>query len=268
MTVFYCRGALELLRQIADKRRRSRGGAVKLTAREQLAEKLESVVFAPLEGKAAGRVGSPRGSRRRASPLAPDARELLAFLAGSDLTRMDGRAGQAVRLRRASAPQITEADVRAIVPPSLEYSIFQLLDKLLDRRSARGARRCARRCSSSGMNAARMLGTLTSLLRQLAHMRRGLDAGQNAAALQRDARHALHPTRRSRRQSSAESAPAEELQGVLLPLSVEVEFAVKSGRLRDSRRRSTRFFCKLPRQISPRNATNARIFSSKESEFP
>ena len=202
VTVFYCRGALELLKQIADKRRKSRGGAVKLTAREQLTEKMQSVVFSPLEGKA---LASWIAKRLKPSgkSLAPDARELLAFLAGNDLTRMDGELAK-LTAYVGDRTEITEADVREIVPPSLEYSIFQLLDKLLDE-DLRGAEEMRATLFLSGMNATRMLGTLTSLLRQLAHMRAGWTPGKTPPPF--SGRLACAPsTRRSRRQSSAESA--------------------------------------------------------------
>lgn len=229
VTVFYCRGALELLKQIADKRRKSRGGAVKLTAREQLTEKMQSVVFSPLEGKA---LASWIAKRLKPSgkSLAPDARELLAFLTGNDLTRMDGELAK-LTAYVGDRTEITEADVREIVPPSLEYSIFQLLDKLLDK-DLRGAEEMRATLFLSGMNATRMLGTLTSLLRQLAHMRRGLDAGQNAAALQRTlGMRSIYQAQQTAKQ--CRKRPADELQS-FFAFSVEVEFAVKSGRLRDS----------------------------------
>lgn len=229
VTVFYCRGALELLRQIADKRRRSRGGAVKLTAREQLVEKLESVVFAPLEGKRLAAWIAARLAPAGKS-AAPDAIELLAFLTGSDLTRMEGELGK-LSAYVGERAQITEADVRAIVPPSLEYSIFQLLDKLLDR-DLRGAQEMRATLFLGGMNAVRMLGTLTSLLRQLAHMRRGLDAGQNVAALQRAlAMRSSYQAQQTAKQCRKRSA--EELKAFFCR-SVELEFSVKSGRLRDA----------------------------------
>ncbi len=203
VTVFYCRGALELLKQIADKRRKSRGGAVKLTAREQLTEKMQSVVFSPLEGKA---LASWIAKRLKPSgkSLAPDARELLAFLTGNDLTRMDGEHCQAHRLCRGSHRNRRGADVREIVPPSLEYSIFQLLNKLLDK-DLRGAEEMRATLFLSGMNATRMLGTLTSLLRQLGACAAGWTPGKTPPPF--SGRSACAPsTRRSRRQSSAESA--------------------------------------------------------------
>lgn len=228
VTVFYFRGALDIVKQIADKRRRSRGGDVKLTAREQLVEKMQSVVFAPLEGKPLAdwiaRRLKPAGKTMDA-----DARALLTFLAGSELTRLAGELDKLIAFAGDRA-EITEDDVRQIVPPSAEYSIFQLLDKLLGG-DLRGAQEMRAALFLGGMNAVRVLSTLTTLLRQLAHMRRGRDAGQSLPDMQKLLGMTYYPAKRSWAQCMTHSAA--ELQS-FFEASLAAEFAAKSGRLRDS----------------------------------
>ena len=72
-------------------------------------------------------------------------------------------------------PEITEDDVREIVSPSLEYNVFELLNRLLEGNLGE-AEKMVTNLLQNGQNPVGILAMLTRQLRQLTHMRYALDA--------------------------------------------------------------------------------------------
>ena len=220
---------------------------------------MQSVVFA----RAGGASPSPDWIARRLKPagktMDADTRALLTFLAGSELTRLAGELDKLIAFAGDRA-EITEDDVRQIVPPSAEYSIFQLLDKLLGG-DLRGAQEMRAALFLGGMNAVRVLSTLTTLLRQLAHMRRGRDAGTIAAGHAKAAGHDLLPCPSGRgRQCMTHSA-----RGTAVVLRGEPGGGVRRQERQAARFRGAGhgFFQNCRAQNLLQHATNAIMISSK-----
>lgn len=170
---------------------------------------------------------------RRLKPLGKkmpaQAVSTLAFMAGHDLTRLAGELDKLAAFTE-DRSEITEADVRAIVSASLEYNVFELLNRLMEGNLGE-AQRMANSLLQNGQNPIGILAMLTRQLRQLAHMRLALDAGDSVDHVQ--ALLKLHPyaAKQSARQCRGLNAAA--LQS-LYEGCVALDYDVKSGRLRDS----------------------------------
>ncbi len=153
----------------------------------------------------------------------------LTYMAGRELTRLSGELNKLVAYLGDERNEITEADIAAIVSGSLEYNIFELLNSLLSGDVKKG-RQTVSSLLQGGQTTMGILATLTRQIRQLAHMKCALDAGSTVQAVQEQLK--LHPyaAKQTARQCSRLSA------GWLTALyerCVDLDYAVKSGRLRD-----------------------------------
>ena len=153
----------------------------------------------------------------------------LTYMAGRELTRLSGELNKLVAYLGDERSEITEADIAAIVSGSLEYNIFELLNSLLSGDVKKG-RQTVSSLLQGGQTTMGILATLTRQIRQLAHMKCALDAGSTVQAVQEQLK--LHPyaAKQTARQCSRLSA------GWLTALyerCVDLDYAVKSGRLRD-----------------------------------
>ena len=201
-------------------------GRKKMTA--LLKKKAEVVAFEPLtDGELS------RWCARRLKPLgkklSAPALNTLVFMAGRDLTRLCGELDKLAAYLGDDRTEITETDVRAIVPASLEYNVFELLNSLLSGDVKKG-RQTVNSLLQNGQNPVGILAMLTRQIRQLAHMKCALDAGIPVQTVQEQLK--LHPyaAKQTARQCARLSA------GWLTALyerCVESDFAIKSGRLRD-----------------------------------
>ena len=161
--------------------------------------------------------------------LSRDALSTLSFMAGRDLTRLNGELDKLAAYLGDARAEITPEDVRAIVPASLEYNVFELLNHLLAGDMLR-AQQTVNSLLQNGQTAMGLLAMLTRQTRQLAHMRCALDAGIPVQTVQNELK--LHPyaARQTARQCARLSA---DWLTQLYEACVEADFSVKSGRMRD-----------------------------------
>ena len=201
-------------------------GRKKLTA--LLKKKATVVSFDPLTDAELS-----RWCARRLKPLdkriAPAALNTLSYMAGRELTRLSGELDKLAAYIGGGREEITEADVRAIVPASLEYNVFELLNSLLAGDVQKG-QQTVNSLLQGGQTTMGLLAMLTRQIRQLAHMKCALDAGGNVQSVQELLKMHPYAAKQTARQCARLSA------GWLIDLfekCVEADYAVKSGRLRD-----------------------------------
>ncbi len=174
-----------------------------------------------------------RWCARRLKPLgkclSPAALNTLTYMAGRELTRLTGEIDKLAAYVGDERDEITEADVREIVPASLEYNVFELLNALLAGDMKKG-QQTINSLLQGGQNAVGILSMLTRQIRQLAHMKCALDAGTPVQAVQQQLK--LHPyaAKQTARQCARLSA---DWLTALYEKCVASDYAVKSGRLRD-----------------------------------
>ena len=152
----------------------------------------------------------------------------LTFMAGRELIRLRGELDKLTAYVGDRA-EITEADVKAIVPPSLEYNVFELMNHLLGG-DMLNAQRTVNSLAQGGQTAMGILAMLIRQLRQLAHMKCALDAGETALSVQQALK--MHPYAAKQTARQCARLSADWLKD-LYDAGVASDFAVKSGRLRD-----------------------------------
>lgn len=166
----------------------------------------------------------PLGKKMNASAVST-----LAFMAGRDLTRLAGELDKLAAYTE-DRTEISEADVRTIVSASLEYNIFELLNLLLAGKLG-DAQTMTNSLLQNGQTPIGILAMLTRQLRQLAHMRLALDAGQSVDTVQNLLK--LHPYAAKQSAKQCKSLSASGLK-TLYETCVALDYDVKSGKLRDS----------------------------------
>ncbi len=107
--------------------------------------------------------------------IAPDAITEMTVMAGQDLTRLSGELKKLAAYVE-DAPQISVADVRKIVSPSPEYSVFMILDHLLAGRLAE-ATAVVNSVLQTEPNIVRLISMMESQLRIDTHLKLALAAG-------------------------------------------------------------------------------------------
>ena len=174
-----------------------------------------------------------RWCARKLKPLGkkiePAALNTLTYMAGRELTRLDGELDKLAAYLGEERDAITEDDVKAIVSASLEYNVFELLNSLLAGDMKKG-QQTVNSLLQGGQTSVGLLAMLTRQLRQLAHMKCALDAGETVQAVQD--RLKLHPYAAKQTARQCARLSADWLTG-LYERCVEDDYAVKSGRLRD-----------------------------------
>ena len=174
-----------------------------------------------------------RWCARRLKPLgkrmSPGALNTLTYMAGRELTRLSGEVDKLADYLGEDREEITEADVRAIVPASLEYNVFELLNHLLAGDLRRG-QETVNSLLQGGQTPMGILAMLTRQVRQLAHMKCALDAGTPVQTVQQQLK--MHPYAAKQTARQCAKLDAGWLTG-LYESCVESDYAVKSGRLRD-----------------------------------
>ena len=153
----------------------------------------------------------------------------LTYMAGRELTRLTGEVDKLADYLGEGREEITEADVRAIVPASLEYNVFELLNHLLAGDMRRG-QETVNSLMQGGQTPMGILAMLTRQVRQLAHMKCALDAGTPVQTVQQQLK--MHPYAAKQTARQCAKLNADWLTG-LYERCVESDYAVKSGRLRD-----------------------------------
>ena len=159
----------------------------------------------------------------------PDAVEQLAFMAGRALTglvqeldKLCAYAGQ--------RDAITRADVEAIVTPSTECTVFQMIDCLMRGQNGR-AQLLLKNMLENGETRIGTLAMLTRQLRMLTHIRLLRGQGLPLSEIERKLSLNHYAATRAAEQAGRFSADALE-RGY--KACVDTDFAIKSGRVRDS----------------------------------
>ena len=151
----------------------------------------------------------------------------LAFTAGRDLTRLSGEVDKLADYIGERA-EITVEDIEAVVSPSLEFSVFEMLDFLFAGDLAR-AERSLQTLLMGGQTCVGVFSMVVRQLRMLAHLALAQRAG-NAAAVEKALK--LHPYAARRAAAQARALDAEALLA-LYRQSVTADAEIKSGKLRD-----------------------------------
>lgn len=209
--VFYMRGEMD--------------GRKKLSA--ALKKKAVVVTFdalsdAELSRWCAGRL-KPLGKK-----ISPAAVATLTYMAGRDLTRLSGEIDKLAAYVGERAA-VTEADIREIVSPSLEYNVFELLGSLLKGDLKKG-QETVNSLLQGGQNPMGILAMLTRQVRQLAHMKSALDAKVPVQAVQDQLK--MHPYAAKQTARQCAGLSADWLVG-LYEACVQADYDVKRGQLRD-----------------------------------
>lgn len=152
----------------------------------------------------------------------------LAFTAGRDLTRLSGEVDKLADYTGGRAEIMVE-DIEAVVSPSLEYSVFEMLDFLFAGDLAR-AERSLQTLLMGGQTCVGVFSMVVRQLRMLAHLALAQRGGGSAEGVEKALK--LHPYAAKRAARQARTLDAEALLA-LYRQSVEADQSIKSGRLRD-----------------------------------
>lgn len=166
----------------------------------------------------------PSGKR-----ISPQALGALTYMAGRELTRLDGELDKLCDYLGDERDEIEPRDVYAVVSPSLEYNVFELLSCLLAGDMAKG-QQTLNSLLQNGQSPVGLMAMLTRQVRQLAHMKCALDAGGSVQQVQSQLK--LHPY--AAKQTARQCAKLSARWLIELYQScVETDYDVKRGRLRD-----------------------------------
>lgn len=160
--------------------------------------------------------------------LHPDALDEMTMRAGQDLTRISGELKKLAAYTQ-DAPEIGADDVRAVVSPSPEYSVFMILDHLLEGRLAE-ATQVVNSVLQTEPSAIRLISMFANQLRIDAHMKYALENRGNLPELLQALNVSEYRSRYILRQIRPLDAGA--LQARYLAC-VETDYAIKSGRLKE-----------------------------------
>lgn len=209
--VFYCRG-------LAD-------GRKKLT--QALRKKAVAVRFDPLQDAMLSKWMQSQ-FRARGKTIAPGTAARLAFTAGHELLTLSQEI-EKLFAYLGERTEVTQDDIEAVVTPSLECTVFQLVDALVDGKEARAFELLAAMLE----NGEARIGILAMMARQyrnLLHLRllqlAGVPEGEMGKRL------GVQPFVLRRLTSQARGASPEDLRA-RLDLCVDTDFAIKSGKMRE-----------------------------------
>lgn len=207
------------MQQDIDKRRKMTG---------LLQKTAETVQFDPLQDGELARwcAGKLKPMNKKISRSALTA---LTGMAGRDLTRLSGELEKLAAYLGDDRPEITEADVTAVVSPSVEYNVFQLLGSLLSADMEK-AMQTLQSLLRNGEEPMRIMALLSTQLRQMTHMKYALDAGRTVQSVQEQLN--MHPYAAKQTARLCSGLSAGWLSG-MYEKCVEWDFEIKSGRLRD-----------------------------------
>ena len=161
--------------------------------------------------------------------MAAQAVQQLVFTAGRELNRLDGELSKLAAFSGDRAI-IDEADIEAVVSPSLEYGAFDMLNHLFDG-DAQGAYRLLGLMLERGGNRIAIIASIARQLRGLSFMASAAQAGQNAEETGRQL--ALNPYAAKLMAQKARRYPAAALEELYIA-AIDTDYAIKSGQMRDS----------------------------------
>jgi len=160
--------------------------------------------------------------------MSPAAVNHLSFTAGRELTRL---AGELEKLAAyiGDRTEISIEDIEEVVAPSLEYSVFEMLDKLLAG-DVPEAQRLLNATIESGQSRIGILAMLTRQFRSLAHMKLQVENGGSTQTIEKLFKLNPYAAKKMARQMQRYSA-ARLMQ--LYRELIETDHAIKSGQLRE-----------------------------------
>ncbi len=170
-----------------------------------------------------------RHVRESGFDIQPDAVEQLVFMAGRMLTGLVQELDKLCAYADGRGV-ITRADVEAVTTPSTECTVFQMIDCLMKGQSAR-AQRLLKAMLENGESCLGTVAMLTRQLRMLTHIR--LLRAQGLPLPEIERRLSLNHFAAVRAAEQAGRFSAEALEAGYRAC-VDTDFAVKSGRVRDS----------------------------------
>jgi DNA polymerase-3 subunit delta len=156
-----------------------------------------------------------------------NALERLIFLVGRGLSRLDGELSKLAAY--AAGEEILLEDVERLVTPSLESTVFQMIDLLMDSK-AYEAHRLYGALIRSGENRVGILAMLTRQMRMLTHIRRMRDDGIPLRDIEQ--RLSLNHYVAMRAQAQAARINAAALEGAYRACA-QAEYDIKRGAMRD-----------------------------------
>lgn len=154
--------------------------------------------------------------------------QTLAFMAGRGLTRLE------LELKKLAAyagesPEITKEDVEKLVPPSLECTVFQLVDRVIER-NAYQAQRLLKHMLENGESPVGILAMITRQMRMMTFIKLFREQGMQLGEIERKlelshfvAGRAANQAQKFRTESLKEGYQA----------CVEADYGIKSGQMRD-----------------------------------
>lgn len=160
--------------------------------------------------------------------ISREAASRLTFTAGRDLTRLSGEIDKLADYV-GEREQIEAEDVDAVVSPSPEYSVFEMLDMLFEGDIAR-AEESLHTLLMGGQTYVGVLALVIRQLRMLSHMALALREGRGTQEVEKALK--LHPYAAKRASRQARTLDADQLAR-LYDQCVEADFQIKSGKLRD-----------------------------------
>lgn len=152
----------------------------------------------------------------------------LTFLAGRGLSRLSGEV-EKLRSYVQDRPTIGVEDVRAVVSPSLESSVFRLVDAVIDR-DLQTAGQLLTLLIDQGESTLGILAMLTRQIRFMAYMKSMRDEGQPMAVIEKALAMNHYGAQRTERQIRRFSA---QTLMQAYQACVEADFSVKNGQARD-----------------------------------
>lgn len=171
--------------------------------------------------------------RRRLRPAGKSASretvERLVYLAGRELTRLDGEVEKLIAYTGERA-EISPQDVDGIVARSAEAGVFEMIDRLFSGDAA-GAHQTLRTLLQTGQTRIALLALITRQLRMLTHLAFARESGASLDAVEKEMK--IHPYAARKMRGQIRRLSARALEEAYLSC-VEADFAVKSGKLRDA----------------------------------
>lgn len=161
--------------------------------------------------------------------MSASAIQRLVFTAGRELTRLDGELSKLVAYS-GERNAIDEADIEAVVSPSLEYGAFDMLNHLFDG-DAQGAYRLLELMLERGSN---RIAIIVSIARQLRGMSFMSIAAENGHSVEETAKQlGLNPYAARVMAQKARRYAASALEEMYIA-AIDTDYAIKSGQMRDS----------------------------------
>lgn len=185
------------------------------------------VLFEPLDDMTLAKWIRAR-AKENGALIGPDACDALVFAAGRDLTRLVGEIGKLASYA-GKGNEISAADVRSLVTPTAESTVFEMIDALTAGKFVQ-AENLLKTLLVMGENRVRILYMITRQVRLLCLTRELLSAKKTQGEIQSAL--GVPPFGAKRLMEQARRMKQEALEAAYTQC-VDAEYAIKSGRWRD-----------------------------------